>query len=118
MKVKLEVDIGYYWDYLSIIAVKYDKFGDSNVLDNLMSCSNNLRTQIGDKKFAEIYKSKEYMELYETNFKLFDYVDMVKLGQVTGKQVDDMVYVRWEKKKALQEKFFPESQYGEKKYGY
>lgn len=118
MKLKLDVDAGYAFDFLSILGVKYIKTRDSQVAAQFVNCGDSLSHQIGRAKYAQIMASKEYDQLFDANSTLFDYVDKVKIGEVTGKQVDDMVYVRWQKKKALQEKFFPESEYGEKKYGY
>ena len=118
MKFSLPVDAGYFFDYISILSVKYDKFGNKSVLDDLANCSDSMRNAIGGKKFDEITKSKEYIELYDANSLVFDYVDLAKTNKVTAKEVDEMNYQRFLKKKALQEKFFPNTTFGEKKYGY
>jgi len=77
-----------------------------------------MRGIIGEQKFNEITKSREYQELYEANNILFDMVDLAKDNKVKAKEVDDFVYIRFQKKVALQSKFFPEKEFGEQKYGY
>lgn len=118
MKLQLEVDIGYYWDFYSILAVKCDRTEDKEVLKQYDRCQDNLIKQIGYKKFIEIFKSKQYEDLYDVNDHLYQMVDLAKENKVTAKAVDDLVIERWRKKKALQEKFFPENTYSEKKFGY
>lgn len=118
MNTFCRVPIGFHFDYLSILGVKHENFGDNKVLEDYKQCCVDLREQIGDKKFEEMISSKEYLELYEANAYLFQLVDMIKVDPLRGKELDDQVYVRWQKKKALQEKFYPQSEFGEKKYGY
>lgn len=118
MKLLLEVDAGYYVDYLTILGVKVDRTENKDVLTQYDRCQQKLIEQIGYKKFVEIFKSKEYEDLYDVNDQLYQMVDLAKENKVTAKQVDDLVIERWRKKKALQEKFYPESEYSEIKVGY
>jgi len=112
------VPIGYHFDYLSILGVKVDKTDNKSVLVDYIVCCNDLRNQIGDQKFDEILASNEYIELYNANSHLFDLVDAIKTDKDLGQALDAQVFVRWQKKKALQEKFYPESVYSELKVGY
>lgn len=117
-KFPLPVDAAYFYDFISILSIKYDRFGDKKVLDDYIECANVMKGIIGESKFNEITKSKEYQELYDANNILFDMVDLAKLNKVEAKEVDDFVYIRFQKKIALQRKFFPEKEFGEVKYGY
>lgn len=117
-KYPLPVDAAYFYDFISILSIKYDRFGDKKVLDDYIECTNVMKSIIGESKFNEITKSKEYEELYDANNILFDMVDLSKLDKVRAKEVDDFVYIRFQKKVALQRKFFPEKEFGEVKYGY
>jgi hypothetical protein len=111
------VPVGYHWDFLSILRVKYIKHGEDSVLKDYYQCIEDLKIQIGPQKFDEIFYSDEYLALYQANDYLFDLVDMIKTDPLRGKELDDQVFVRWQKKKALQEKFFG-GEFSEKKYGY
>jgi hypothetical protein len=112
------VPIGFHYDYLSILGVKHDKTSNPKALEDYKQCCIDLRTQIGDEKFESMLHSNEYLELYEANSCLFDLVDAIKKDKSLGQALDAQVYVRWQKKKALQEKFYPESEYSEIKVGY
>ena len=118
MYTYLKVPVGYHFDYLSILGVKFAKSGDRQVNKDYQECQADLIRQIGDEKFNEIMLSMEYYELSRINEILYEYVDLVKVGKVTGIQVDEKVFERAKKKKALQEKFFPGSEYTERKFGY
>jgi hypothetical protein len=118
MSLQLSVPEAYFFDYLSILQVKLSKKGGFDNITAVNGCRADGERQLGGVLFQEILDSKEYAELYDANRILFDLVDLAKSNKVTAKEVDDYVYVRFLKKKALQEKFFPTIQYGEKKYGY
>jgi len=118
MKLQLEVEIGYYWDYLSIIGVKFDKTQKPEAYAQYLRCKDNLVNQIGLEKFDEIFASDEYIALYDVNSYLFGLVDEIKKDKSIGQELDNQVYQRWLRKKALQEKFYPESEYSEIKVGY
>jgi len=118
MNTFCRVPVGFHFDYLSILGVKSDKTNDKVVYDDYLQCCADLRNQIGAVKFQEILASKEYMDLYDANSYLFDLVDAIKKDKMLGQELDNQVFVRWQKKKALQEKFFPGTEFGEKKFGY
>lgn len=117
-KIPLPVDYGYYFDFISILANKYDRFFDDEVKNYYIECIDNLKKYIGEDKYNEVTRSNEYIHLYEVNSRLYDMVDLAKENKVKAKDVDDMVYERFLAKKAVQDKFFPEVKYGERKYGY
>lgn len=118
VKYPLPVDAAYFFDFISILSIKFDRFGDPAVLKDYVECADVMKNIIGESKFNEITKSKEYQDLYDANNVLFDMVDLAKLDKVRAKEVDDWVFIRFKKKVALQSKFFPEKDFGEKKYGY
>lgn len=118
MALKLSVPEAYFFDYLSILQVKLSKKGGFDNGFAVQECIIDGESQLGEDFLHQILDSKEYSELYDANSILFDLVDLAKTNKVTAKEVDDYVFVRWQKKKALQDKFFPNIEYGEKKYGY
>lgn len=117
-KYPLPVDAAYFFDFISILSIKYDRFGDKKVLNDYVECADVMKGIIGEQKFNEVTKSKEYQELYDANNILFDMVDLAKDDKVKASDVDSWVLIRWNKKVTLQSKFFPEVVFGEKKYGY
>jgi hypothetical protein len=119
MAMQLEVPEGYYFDYLSILAVKGVKQPDNqNLIQDYMKCFMKAAEQLGEELITKIVNSEEFDNLVLINLDLYDYVDLVKQDKVTGKQVDAKVYERFLAKKALQEKFFPSKPYTEQKFGY
>lgn len=118
MNTFCRVPVGYHFDLLSIHGVKHDKTGIPEALEDYKQCCADLRNQIGDEMFENMLHSNEYLELYEANSYLFDLVDAIKTDKSIGQALDAQVYVRWQKKKVLQEKFYPESKYSEIKVGY
>lgn len=119
MSMQLEVPEGYYFDYLSILAVKAVKQPNNQILkQEYMRCFMKAAEQLGEELITEIATSKEFDHLNLINLDLYEYVDLVKQDKVTGKQVDAKVYERFLAKKALQEKFFPNKPYTEQKFGY
>jgi hypothetical protein len=68
------VPVGYHWDFLSILRVKYNKRGEKAVLKDYEQCIEDLKIQIGPQKFDEVFYSDEYLALYQANDYLFDLV--------------------------------------------
>lgn len=118
MALQLSVPEAYFFDYYSILQVKLSKKGGFDNITAVNECRKDGERQLGAVSFQEILDSREYSELYDANSILFDLVDLAKTNKVTAKEVDDYVFIRWQKKKALQEKFFSTIEYGEKKFGY
>ena len=110
-------DFGYLMDYLSIFEVKVKKIGGEKSISNFLNCYSIVEEQIGTK-ILEVIKSDEYNYLVAMNARLFDLVDEVKKDTCKGKELDDQVYLRFLAKKAVNDKFFPDSKILEQKAGY
>jgi hypothetical protein len=117
-KFTIQVDPGYLFDFLSIYDVKFCKFSLTVNEDNFMNTAKHIIAQIGYELYSQILKSQEYAQLYDINFKLFELVDLAKTDKVKASEVDAGVWKRYLAKKALQEKFFPDSAVQEQKFGY
>ncbi len=115
--IAIQVDEGYAFDHLSIIEVKLDCSPSHVNEKNHGDASANIIRQIGHDLFHQIVESKDYMNLYDCNKKIFKLVDDAKEDLVTASEVDNANYERFVLKKALQEKFFG-SQIKEVKVGY
>lgn len=108
----------YGFDFLSIYEVKIKKNGGEKAVLNFNQTADHILKQIGIFLFNNILNSEEYKNLVRINTELFDLVDAVKHNPCLGKEIDSQVYKRFLAKKALQEKFFPESEITEQKIGY
>lgn len=117
-KVALLVDFGYAYDYLSILFVKLEKTNRSDIRDQYFDCFVNLCREVGDEFHGDVMFSDEYNNLVEVNRRLYDLVDLAKKDEVKASEVDMEVYQRFLAKKALQEKFFPNAAFSERKIGY
>lgn len=103
--LRLEVDEGYAFDYLSIQEIKKDL--SPQAMENYERVFKLIKGQIYYDKFIEILNSFEYKELLRVNKILYDYVDYIRSGKkVDGKEVDDCNEMRYQAKQALQKKFF------------
>jgi hypothetical protein len=106
MKINLEVDIAYAIDFLSILEVKLSKLNDKISLNNFNDQKRFLSDQMDFNLFNQILNSEEYENLYETNKRIWESIDLIKTGNITAKHVDDLNYQRWILKNKLQSKFF------------
>ena len=107
------------WAITQIKALRNPKNLQANA--NQVQLAKEIREQVGDDKHYEVRTSREYLDLYRVNDEIYVRVDEVKIrGEQVGdhKFVDDRVYQRWLAKRALQEKWFPESKLVEQKMGY
>ncbi len=102
--VTLLVDEGYAFDYLSILDVK--KNIRPEVEPNWHFCFLFLEKQFGKNKMQQIINSLEYIDLIEANKITFEAVNKAKENLISAKEVDDLNLLRYEKKIALQNKFF------------
>jgi len=116
-KITIEVDFGYAFDFLSIYAVKMEKHYNNVNVKNYTEAWHHIKSQIGDK-IHEVMESEEYDNLILANTELFELVDLAKTDAVKASVVDAGVYKRFLAKRALQEKFFPDSDKIEQKIGY
>lgn len=117
-KVNIQVDFGYAFDFLSIYEVKINKVNTVQNVKNFTETYHYLKEQIDERKFFEVMDSKEYADLLKANEELFDLVDLAKKDAVKASVVDAGVYKRFLAKRALLEKFFPEAEKVEQKFGY
>lgn len=118
--LKISLDEGYVFDILSISQVKIIKSSNENkqkLVHNYQELSKEIINQIGLDLYSDIVASKEYQELRDANEKTFDLVDQVKNEKGLAKLVDDSNYSRYQKKTALQNKFF-NNEVKEVKIGY
>ena len=121
MAIKVSLDESYCYDMLSILLVKVKKASNEKrekAFDNWLKMSTEMAAEIGNAKHSVVIDSVEYKNLYDVNDRLYDLVDAVKKDPCLGKQLDDEVYNRYLAKKALQERFFPEVELKEQKFGY
>lgn len=115
--IEIPVDESYAYDFLSILDVKRLKRQTPETEEYFGSCLNHIASQVGTIKNEKIMLSKEYLDLFDINLKTFDAVDKAKTDKVKASYVDQLNYERYLCKKALQEKFFENSQ-KEIKIGY
>lgn len=113
--IRLLVDEAYAFDYLSILKVKHEKNENSDSEKALIDCSLNLCVELGVDVTLDVLGSNEYENLLEANRKTFDAVEKARYGKISAKKVDDCNMERYNAKKALQAKFFPEFRQVEQK---
>lgn len=98
-KIRILVDIGYAFDYFSILELKNKKgFLADNVINLVKS---DMIDQISEQVFNEIHNSVEYSNLLEANIQTFNAVDRAKTNNITAKEVDDCNTSRYHAKIAL-----------------
>lgn len=119
--ISIQVQEAEVFDRLSILEVKYNKTNNLDIKNNLNKQIEELKAQInlaiGHDLEKLIYNSKLYKNLYNTNYKLYEFVDLAKKDQIKASEVDNYVYIRHLAKKELQEEFFNNS-FEEVKIGY
>lgn len=117
--VTIPVDYGFAFDFVSIYEVKVGRNpNDVVAYTNLNKTLDHLAEQLGTDLIRQVLHSPEYDNLFEANDQLFSLVDAAKTNSVTAKEVDDGVYKRFLAKRALQDKFFPDADKVEQKFGY
>jgi len=121
--ILLPVDESYFFDYFSILEIKFDKNHNDLVLSSQLLDSINinkvyLNSQISEYKTQEILNSEEYNNLKNINQELFNLIDECKIQFISSVEIDKLNYKRWEAKKILQERFFKNNPITEQKIGY
>lgn len=120
--IRASLDHGYAYDLLSINEVKIRKNpGVASHETNFRRLYLELESQVGDLLHSEIMLSAEYKALSEVNEGIFDLIERNKEKKKRGEQIEDvdpMNYSRFERKRALQERFFPRAAFSERKIGY
>lgn len=108
--IEILVDEAYAFDYLAILNVKSLKFPTEKNIRNLQDCFNHISNQVGHDDMNRMINSDEYRNLITINTKTFDLIDWLRDGeQISAKTIDDANMERYYKKKAFQERFFPNS---------
>ena len=116
--INLAVSEAYAFDYLAILQIKCEIDPKKNFA-NYAGCVTRIIDEVNDNdKWNEVMNSVCYKNLYEANRKIFEAVEDAKEDGVLASYVDRCNYERFLAKKALQEKFFPEEKFNEKKLGY
>ena len=86
--IKINVDEGYAFDFLSILKVK--RKANKNINEPYNDCRNSLICQLGYKAFREIEDSTEYQKLIEINELIFQTIDKLKKEKVSAAYVDSL----------------------------
>jgi hypothetical protein len=119
--VNIQIQESEAFDRLGIIEVKIFNTNDLQTKTELnrqkLDLMAEINKSIGYDKARAVYSSKEYTDLYNVNFELFDAVDKAKKDEVTASFVDELVYERHLAKKNLQNKHFG-NEFKEIKLGY
>jgi hypothetical protein len=104
--LKLTVEEGYAYDYLSILQIKFDKLKTENSKTLFLNCSIDLKNQIGEEAHNKIINSIEYKDLCTSNENTFYCVEQARYGNISSKEVDEANMQRYINKTKLQKKFF------------
>lgn len=110
--ILLPVDEAYALDYLSILFTK--RFRGLNVDDEVVSVERDLLEQLGFM-LEKALNSPEFSELQKANMAIFDAIEKAHRDEIKASEVQAINYRRYLAKKALQARFWPESQLAEKK---
>ena len=106
--IKVSLDEGYVFDLLAIYSVKIDNSdGDKKKqsLKNYNLLSNEIIEEIGIEKFTDVILSDEYLNLKNSNQKVFELVDRASENKL-AKSTADANYKRYICKTKLQQNFF------------
>lgn len=102
-KVNLLVDLGYAFDYYSILAIKHSLgYLNESILHKVQ---NHLKDQLSSNDFNHIINSQEYNNLYKANKLTFDAVEKARYGTIAAKEVDECNMLRYNAKVNLQKAF-------------
>lgn len=119
--IKISVDESFGYDLISIAQVKFLKSPSNATIANLERLLGEMESQIDPLLHKRVLSSPEYADLRDANLYLFEIFDEMKLPGKTecyDLKADRLNYRRFECKKALQAKFFPNSALTEVKLGY
>lgn len=102
-KVQLLVDLGFAFDYYSILEIKKDlNLIKQDIIDSIKE---HLSQQLTTSSFECIINSKEYKTLLDANKQTFDAVERARYGEISAKEVDDCNMLRYNAKINLQKAF-------------
>lgn len=116
--IKLMVDEGYAFDFLSILEIKMKKnCNDIRHKINFERCVKELIQEIGKDLFFRIIESTEYKNLLNSNIKTYDAVEMAKTDDVSASYVDSCNFERYVCKRRLMDVYFKDDVMTEIKIG-
>ena len=117
--INVPVDEAYAFDMLAIVLVKIEQVEvcDDRTFKYYHDLAGAIIKQLGASKYQEIIDSEENEALVDANYKVFKAVDLAKENKISAKEVDDLNYLRYICKGALQKKFFG-TELNEKKVNY
>ena len=124
MIINPPIHAAYVFDMLAIFGIKMVKTSGELYIQSSKNYSDlkaYLCERLGNEEYSQIVRSDAYAKLYQANIEVFNRIDEIK---VRGEQLGDATYIdqknydRYLAKKALQEKFFPDSVFNEQKIGY
>tara|TARA_B110000483_G_C18053169_1_gene487364 strand:- start:393 stop:737 length:345 start_codon:yes stop_codon:yes gene_type:complete len=104
--IKISVDEGYAFDYLSILEIKSRKIKQNKTLSSFKECKKFINSQLSGELFNKIYNSNEYSACLKANQETFNAVEKARYGKIPSKKVDDLNMERYAAKSNLQKKFF------------
>lgn len=110
------------FDELSIATLK--ALNSYSAVEGYLTVVNAMYDALGPQKMDEVMASPEYLKLLELNRKVFEAINRLAAeGEHPGDYIEmngpnGLNHQRWEAKRALQAKFFPNSPLTERKVGY
>jgi hypothetical protein len=110
--IKIELEEAFAFDLLAILIVKMFKCDDEQkrevIWNEALQLMFNIKSQIGDQLYYEIFDSEEFKNMIGANRKTFELVDLARNSDEgsLAKQVDISNMERFFCKKALQQAFF------------
>ena len=109
----LPVDPAYAFDYLAVLMVKKNKGLD--VVDDLDRVERSLLSQLGQTQYYPIMSSPEFNGCFQANLEVFDAIEKAHQGRIGARKVQEINHKRFEAKRSLQERFWPEVPITERK---
>jgi hypothetical protein len=108
--MKINVDEGYAFDYLSILHTKHIQNPSDENFKKWQDCYDFLNSQINDAYlWTKIIESEEIKFIDKANKKTFEAVERARYGEISAKEVDECNMQRYHAKIKFQNKFFPNS---------
>ena len=109
--MKINVDEGYAFDYLSILHIKQLQNPSNENFKKWQDCYVFLKNQINNALlWDKIIQSEEIKQIDEANKKTFEAVEIARYGEISAKEVDECNMQRYHSKIKFQNKFFPNSE--------
>jgi hypothetical protein len=105
----IDIEPGQAFDMLAIINIKVNEshglLKEKNIA-NFESLATQIKREIGELKFNQVFESPEYEELYQSNLDTFNLVTLAQKDDGLAGRVDQKNFDRYVKKSILQKKYF------------